>query len=89
MSRKGVGQFDITLHPSGLPHGPHPGTAEASIGKAGTGETAVMIDTFRPLQVTAEALELENPAYAYSWLPGAHGSANGAGPAAEVVDASR
>jgi homogentisate 1,2-dioxygenase len=72
MSRRGVGRFDITLHPSGLPHGPHPGAVEASIGKQATGETAVMMDTFRPLLVTAEALALENPDYAYSWLPGAH-----------------
>ncbi|MFN2251753.1 MAG: homogentisate 1,2-dioxygenase [Anaerolineae bacterium] len=72
MSRRGVGQYDITLHPSGLPHGPHPGAVEASIGKERTEETAVMLDTFRPLQVTTEALALENPDYVYSWLPGAH-----------------
>jgi homogentisate 1,2-dioxygenase len=77
MSRKGVGQFDVTLHPSGLPHGPHPGTIEASIGKSATAETAVMFDTFRPLAVTAAAVALENPDYAFSWLPGRH---NGAGP---------
>ncbi len=73
MSRKGVGRYDVTLHPSGLPHGPHPGTIEASIGKPATGETAVMFDTFRPLQVTADALAIENPEYAFSWLPGRHG----------------
>jgi homogentisate 1,2-dioxygenase len=78
MSRKGVDRYDFTLHPSGLPHGPHPGTVEASIGKERTEETAVMMDTFRPLQLTAEAVALENPDYAYSWLPSRH---NGAKPA--------
>jgi homogentisate 1,2-dioxygenase len=72
MSRRGVGRCDVTLHPSGLPHGPHPGTVEASIGKAATAETAVMFDTFRPLSVTAAALALEDPEYAFSWLPGRH-----------------
>lgn len=82
MSRKGVGLYDITLHPSGLPHGPHPGTMEASIGKQRTEETAVMMDTFHPLHVTEAALALENPAYATSWLPAVpHGpTANGAAP---------
>ena len=74
MSRKGVGQYDITLHPSGLPHGPHPGTMEASIGKPATAETAVMFDTFRPLLVTADAVDLENPGYAYSWITSGHGA---------------
>lgn len=84
MSRKGVGQFDVTLHPSGLPHGPHPGTIEASIGKPATGETAVMFDTFRPLAVTAAAVALENPEYAFSWLPGHH---DGAGPSSTATSA--
>ena len=84
MSRKGVGLYDITLHPSGLPHGPHPGTTEASIGKARTEETAVMMDTFHPLHVTEAALALENPGYATSWLPAVpHGpTANGTAPKA-------
>ena len=69
MSRRGVDRCDMTLHPSGLPHGPHPGTTEASIGKERTEETAVMMDTFRPLHVTAAALEIEDPTYATSWLP--------------------
>ncbi len=68
MSRKGVDQYDFSLHPGGLPHGPHPGTVEASIGKARTEELAVMIDTFHPLHVTPFALELEDERYAYSWL---------------------
>jgi homogentisate 1,2-dioxygenase len=88
MSRRGVGQYDITLHPSGLPHGPHPGTVEASIGKPATAETAVMFDTFRPLAVTTAALALENDDYAYSWLPGRH---NGTDPErlASSADAAR
>jgi homogentisate 1,2-dioxygenase len=76
MSRRGVGEYDITLHPSGLPHGPHPGTVEASLGKERTDETAVMMDTFRPLQLTAEAVALENPDYAFSWVAG-HGEPAG------------
>jgi homogentisate 1,2-dioxygenase len=68
MSRKGVGAGSITLHPHGLPHGPQPGRAEESIGAARTEELAVMIDTFRPLRVAAQALDLEDPTYARSWL---------------------
>jgi homogentisate 1,2-dioxygenase len=68
MSRKGVEQCDISLHPSGLPHGPHPGAVEASIGKAGTKEVAVMIDTFHPLHVTPFMAECEDERYAYSWV---------------------
>ncbi|PTX55363.1 homogentisate 1,2-dioxygenase [Melghirimyces profundicolus] len=69
MSRKGVREGSITLHPSGIPHGPHPGKPEASIGKKGTEELAVMIDTFRPLYVTRAALKVEDPKYLTSWLP--------------------
>lgn len=68
MSRKGIERGSFTLHPSGLPHGPHPGTTEASIGKARTEELAVMIDTFRPLNVTQDALEFEDEKYATSWV---------------------
>jgi len=68
MSRKGVEQMDISLHPGGLPHGPHPGTVEASLGKKGTEEVAVMIDTFHPLHPTPFALEYEDDRYAYSWV---------------------
>jgi homogentisate 1,2-dioxygenase len=68
MSRKGIEEASITVHPSGLPHGPHPGTVEASIGKERTEELAVMVDTFRPLRVAREALPYEDPAYAYSWV---------------------
>jgi len=70
MSRKGIARYDITLHPSGLPHGPQPGATEGSIGKEKTEELAVMVDTFNPLHITAEALELEKPEYQASWLEG-------------------
>lgn len=66
-SRKGVGVGSITLHPSGLPHGPQPGLAERSLGMAETTELAVMCDTFRPLRLTTFARELDDPSYAYSW----------------------
>ncbi|MGG0796138.1 homogentisate 1,2-dioxygenase [Brevibacillus laterosporus] len=69
MSRKGVVEGSITLHPMGIPHGPHPGKIEASIGKKETKELAVMLDTFRPLKATRQALALEDTAYMYSWLP--------------------
>jgi homogentisate 1,2-dioxygenase len=69
MSRKHVEQGMITLHPGGIPHGPHPGTVEKSIGAKETGELAVMIDTFRPLKLTKQAIELEDPDYFRSWLP--------------------
>lgn len=68
MSRRGIGKYDITLHPYGLPHGPQPGATEASIGKRETAELAVMVDTFYPLQVTRAALDLEKEAYMASWL---------------------
>jgi homogentisate 1,2-dioxygenase len=68
MSRKGVEQMDISWHPGGLPHGPHPGTVEASIGKKATEEVAVMMDTFHPLHATPFALECEDERYAYSWV---------------------
>jgi homogentisate 1,2-dioxygenase len=67
MSRKHVTQGMITLHPAGIPHGPHPGAVEKSIGAKETAELAVMVDTFRPLQLTVEALEIENDGYVMSW----------------------
>ena len=57
----------ITLHPAGIPHGPHPGAVEKSIGAKETAELAVMVDTFRPLQITVAALEIENEGYVMSW----------------------
>lgn len=68
MSRKHVEKGMISLHPKGIPHGPHPGTVEKSIGQKETGELAVMIDPFYPLQLTKQALELEDPNYWKSWL---------------------
>ncbi|MFI5255534.1 MAG: homogentisate 1,2-dioxygenase, partial [Candidatus Limnocylindrales bacterium] len=69
MSRRGVEISSFTLHPAGIPHGPHPGTVEASIGKEATDELAVMVDTFNPLEITRQAAELDAPDYPYSWLP--------------------
>jgi homogentisate 1,2-dioxygenase len=68
MSRKHVEKGMITLHPGGIPHGPHPGTVEKSIGKKGTHELAVMVDTFAPLIMTKQAFELEDPDYYKSWI---------------------
>lgn len=67
MSRKNVTRGMITLHPGGIPHGPHPGAVEKSIGAKETKELAVMVDTFHPLQLTVEALSIENPNYTMSW----------------------
>ncbi len=67
MSRKNVTRGMITLHPAGIPHGPHPGSVEKSIGKKETQELAVMVDTFHPLMLTKEALEIENENYIMSW----------------------
>lgn len=72
MSRKGIERGSFTLHPGGIPHGPHPGAVEASIGKDATEELAVMVDTFRPLRLTEMALEHEDRDYAYSWKPELH-----------------
>lgn len=68
-SRRGVGPGAISLHPAGIPHGPHPGAYEGSIGQRETAELAVMIDTFKPLRVTEEALAIEEPGYHESFLP--------------------
>ena len=67
MSRKHVTRGMLTLHPAGIPHGPHPGAVEKSIGAKETGELAVMVDTFRPLQLTVDALGIENEGYVMSW----------------------
>lgn len=68
MSRKHVEKGQITLHPGGIPHGPHPGTVEKSIGKKETHELAVMVDTFKPLLMTDHAVGIEDPDYCLSWL---------------------
>lgn len=69
MSRRGIEPASVTLHPAGIPHGPHPGAVEASLGRQRTEELAVMLDTFKPLQVARNAVPLEDPAYLRSWLP--------------------
>ncbi|MCA9290180.1 MAG: homogentisate 1,2-dioxygenase [Phycisphaerales bacterium] len=66
-ARKGIEVGSITLHPQGIPHGPHPGTVEASLGKTYTDELAVMCDTFRPLFPTQAALDLDDAHYPASW----------------------
>ena len=68
MSRRGIEVGSFTLHPSGIPHGPHPGAVEASLGAKETKELAVMLDTFFPLNVTREALPFDDAGYPYSWL---------------------
>jgi homogentisate 1,2-dioxygenase len=67
MSRKHVSRGMITLHPAGIPHGPHPGAVAKSIGAKETKELAVMVDTFRPLMLTKQALEIEDNNYIMSW----------------------
>jgi homogentisate 1,2-dioxygenase len=68
MSRKGIEYGSITLHPDGVPHGPHPGRTEASLGAKETNELAVMLDTFRPLRVATAAVEIEDADYYRSWI---------------------
>ncbi|MEJ6685811.1 MAG: homogentisate 1,2-dioxygenase [Crocinitomicaceae bacterium] len=68
MSRNDISKGQITLHPSGIPHGPHPGAYERSIGKKKTEELAVMVDTFKPLKLTKQALEIEVKDYYKSWI---------------------
>jgi homogentisate 1,2-dioxygenase len=77
-ARKGIEQGSVTSHPQGIPHGPHPGTIEKSIGATYTNELAVMCDTFRPLFPTKAALGIDDPNYPNSWqgdhFPMAHGN---------------
>jgi len=68
MSRNDVEIGQITLHPSGIPHGPHPGAYERSIGKKSTEELAVMVDTFKPLKLTEQAMNIEIKEYYKSWM---------------------
>ena len=68
MSRNNIKKGQLTLHPAGIPHGPHPGAIERSIGKKETKELAVMIDPFHPVSITAEAMKLEVPEYYKSWM---------------------
>lgn len=67
-SRRGVEEASITLHPRGIPHGPHPGTIAASRAATRTDELAVMVDTFGPLRLTRQAMELDDPSYPLSWI---------------------
>lgn len=76
MSRKGIEYGSVTHHPDGLPHGPHPGRAEASIGAKYTNELAVMMDSFRPLKVAKDAMSFEDGAYHQSWLEQQHAAFN-------------
>jgi homogentisate 1,2-dioxygenase len=88
-ARKGVEVGCITLHPSGLPHGPQPGAVEKALGAKQTNELAVMWDTFRPLKLTPQWRAIDDPRYAYSWnedkWEGAQASGNGAAPSSSVV----
>ncbi len=68
MSRNDIAPGHISLHPAGIPHGPHPGATERSIGQTETEELAVMVDTFKPLQVTEEGLAITDGSYHKSWL---------------------
>jgi len=90
-ARRGIESGSISLHPQGIPHGPHPGTVEASLGKTYTDELAVMCDTFRPLFPTKAALEIDDPHYPESWRADHHapgearpGASQGNGEAAPV-----
>ncbi len=73
MSRRGISRGSFTLHPGGLPHGPHPGTVEKSIGARETKELAVMLDTFKPLFLTTDAAEFIDKNYPMSWTDQADG----------------
>lgn len=68
MSRNNIKEGQFTLHPGGIPHGPHPGAIERSIGQKETGELAVMIDPFNPLMITEEAMKIDVPDYYKSWI---------------------
>jgi homogentisate 1,2-dioxygenase len=67
-SRRGVEEASFTLHPRGIPHGPHPGTIVASRDVRSTDELAVMVDTFKPLMLTRQAIKLDDPSYPMSWM---------------------
>ena len=68
MSRNDISAGQLTLHPAGIPHGPHPGAYERSIGQKETMELAVMVDTFKPLMITEEALKIDDGKYWKSWI---------------------
>lgn len=87
-ARKGVEVGCVTLHPSGLPHGPQPGAVEKALGAKRTDELAVMWDTFRPLRLTSLWREHDNPEYAYSWNPDVAGADAGVREAEPATDGS-
>jgi homogentisate 1,2-dioxygenase len=66
-ARKGIGEGSMTMHPQGIPHGPHPGTVEESLDKTYTDELVVMCDTFRPLFPTEAAMSIDDDTYPKSW----------------------
>jgi homogentisate 1,2-dioxygenase len=67
-SRRGIESGSMSLHPRGIPHGPHPGTIMASMNATRTDELAVMFDTEKPLALTADALKIEDAQYPFSWV---------------------
>jgi len=77
MSRKGIEFGSITHHPDGIPHGPHPGRYEASIGAKWTNELAVMMDSFRPMKVAKAATKIEDETYHRSWIEAQHARVSG------------
>jgi len=81
LGRQAVEVASITLHPSGIPHGPKPGAYEDSIGRQETDEVAIMLDTFRPLTLTTAAQEFDDPSYPMAWVerPAAVGSSGSTG----------
>lgn len=80
MSRKGIEWGSVTHHPDGIPHGPHPGRYEESIGQTFTNELAVMMDSFRPLKIAKAALPFEDDSYHRSWIEAQHRRVSGTGP---------
>ena len=83
-ARRGISSGSISVHPQGIPHGPHPGTVEKSLGKTYTDELAVMCDTFKPMFPTKEALELDDPQYPESWRADHHAPFQNGTPRAEA-----
>jgi homogentisate 1,2-dioxygenase len=67
-SRRGVEECSFTLHPRGIPHGPHPGTIAASRDATRTDELAVMVDTVKPLRLSRAAMQLDDASYPLSWI---------------------
>jgi homogentisate 1,2-dioxygenase len=83
-SRRGIDVGSVTLHPSGIPHGPQPGLVEKSLGVTETQELAVMCDTFHPLRLSTWAQRIDDGQYAYSWYTPREGESEGAQVPGEV-----